>query len=137
MVELFLALLRILFPLDPVARLREVTRFFINRLIEDIATFRVELETSPEARAILEGQIASAEDGLQQLIHERARQIAGLPFVFINRNHEHPPRRGRSMKDVLARLQRLLILQNNLERLGATPRRPHASRARCQSARPR
>ena len=74
MFQLLLTLLRILVPLDPVAQLREVTRFFITSLLED-------LETCPDCSMRLEGQIASAEDGIQQSIHERARQIAGLPFI--------------------------------------------------------
>ena len=38
MFQLLLTLLRILVPLDPVAQLREVTRFFITSLFEDLAT---------------------------------------------------------------------------------------------------
>ena len=65
----------------------------------------------------LEGQIALAEDGIQQATHERARQIAGLPYVFVMRNHERPPRRARPVDQILARLHRMLALHEHIEDL--------------------
>jgi hypothetical protein len=65
----------------------------------------------------LEGQIASAEDGIQQAIHERARQIARLLYVFVMRNHEHSPRRARPVDQILARLYRMLALHERIEDL--------------------
>ncbi len=119
MFQLLLTLLRILFPLDPVAQLREVTRIFITSLLEDLETpDRLQhLETCPDCRMKMEGQIASAEDGIQQAIHERARQIAGLPFIYVHRNQEHPPRRARPLDEVLDRLHRMLALHERIEAL--------------------
>ena len=92
-----IVLLRILFPLDPVAQLREVTRWFISGILDMLADpqWIAEFEEYPDARAMLEGMIASAEEGVKLLIHERACQILGMPYVYTRRPQEHPPRRGR------------------------------------------
>lgn len=121
MYALFFVLLRILFPLDPVARLREVTRDYLGELIgylEDPLGLE-ELQTDPFARASLEAEIAVAEHGVQLLIHERARQIAGQPFVFTSRMQMPALRRARSLREILARLSRLVALFDRLESLAA------------------
>ncbi len=114
-----IVLLRILFPLDPVAQLREVTRYFISGIIDMLANpaWIEEFAIYPDARAMLEGMIASAEEGIKLLIHERACQILGLPYHYTRRPQEHPPRRARAMSDITARLTRVLALQDRLEPL--------------------
>jgi len=89
MAELFLTLVRILFPLDPVARLREVTRHYLRELVDRLEddTCLHELLADHHARALFEAEIAAAEDGIHMLIHERAR------------------------------FQRVVVLHDNLERL--------------------
>ena len=55
MTELFLVLLRILFPLDPVARLREITRDYISAIVtclEDPAR-RETIASTPHLRQLL------------------------------------------------------------------------------------
>ena len=114
-----IVLLRILFPLDPVAQLREVTRWFISGIIDMLADPRwiAEFEEFADARAMLEGMIASAEEGVKLLIHERACQILGMPYWYVARPHEYPPRRARAMSDITARLNRVLALQDRIEDL--------------------
>lgn len=87
MTELFLLLLPIQFPLDLVARMREVTR---NYLSEIISWFEDPLvlagaHQDPALRSGLEAHIAIAERGVHLPIHERARQIFGLRHVFTPR----------------------------------------------------
>ena len=114
-----IVLLRILFPLDPVAQLREVTRYFISGIIDMLADaeWLAEFEDYHDARAMLEGMIASAEEGIKLLIHERACQILGMPYWYVARPREYPPRRGRAMSDITARLTRVHILQDRMEYL--------------------
>jgi hypothetical protein len=51
------------------------------------------------------------------LIHERARQLLGLPFIYTRRNNGYLRARGRPFAEVLARFQRVVALHDNLERL--------------------
>jgi hypothetical protein len=90
-------LLRILFPLDPVAQLGHVTRYFIGTIIDSFndPDWMEHLATIDEARAILEAKTASAEEGLQLLIHERACQLLGHPYWYVRRPLEYPRRRTR------------------------------------------
>ena len=114
-----IVLLRILFPLDPVAQLREATRWFISGILDMLADpeWIEEFKEYSDARAMLEGMIASAEEGVKLLIHERACQILGMPYFYTRRPQEHPPRRARAMSDITARLTRVLALQDRLEPL--------------------
>ncbi|HPI48645.1 MAG TPA: hypothetical protein PLH23_10285, partial [Hyphomonadaceae bacterium] len=72
MTELFLVLLRILFPLDPVARLREITREYLNWLVtclEDPQKLN-DFLTNPETCAGVEAHVIVIEHGVQLLINE-------------------------------------------------------------------
>ena len=84
MTQLLLILLRLLFPRDLVARMRELTRRFVLDLL-DISQDQqklADLKTFPEARLWLASRIAFTEEAVHTLIHERARQILGLPYIF-------------------------------------------------------
>ena len=119
MTELFLVLLRILFPLDPVARLREVTRDYIHWLVaclEDPQKLDDFLNT-PEACAGVEAHVIVIEHGVQLLITERARQIAGLPFIYTERMKPPHLHRAKPPRKILARLSRAAALFHDLERL--------------------
>ncbi|GEM_PF-431995 len=119
MTELFLVLLRILFPLDPVARLREITREYLNWLVtclEDPAKLN-DFLTNPEACAGVEAHVIVIEHGVQLLINERARQIAGLPFIYTERLKLVRLHRAKPPRKILARLNRAAALFDNLERL--------------------
>jgi len=119
MTELFLVLLRILFPLDPVARLREITREYLNWLVtclEDPAELN-DFLTNPEACAGVEAHVIVIEHGVQLLINERARQIAGLPFIYTERLKLVLLHRAKPPRKILARLNRAAALFDNLERL--------------------
>ena len=109
--------MRIFFPLHPVGQLHEVTRWFISGIIDMLADpdWIAEFELYSDARALLEGMIASAEEGVKLLIHERAYQILGMPYFYTRRPQEHSLRRGRAMADIIARLYRVLALQDRLE----------------------
>jgi hypothetical protein len=125
-----IVLLRILFPLDPVAQLGHVTRYFIGTIIDSFndPDWMDQVETLDEARAILEAKIASAEEGLQLLIHERACQLLGHPYWYVRRPLEYPRRRARPMAEILARLARVLALQDRVEELAQR----RAARIRCE-----
>ena len=119
MTELFLVLLRILFPLDPVARLREITREYLNWLVtclEDPQKLN-DFLTNPEACAGVEAHVIVIEHGVQLLINERARQIAGLPFIYTERLKLVRLHRAKPPRKILARLNRAAALFDNLERL--------------------
>ncbi|MDP3493604.1 MAG: hypothetical protein Q8R82_10850, partial [Hyphomonadaceae bacterium] len=119
MVDLLLTLLRILFPLDPVARLREITRDYISQIMGWLDDpFDVEeIAHREDLREILEAHIIAAEHGVQLLITERARQIAGLPFIYTARIAPPYLRRTKSLSRLLKRLTNLARLFHNLERL--------------------
>ena len=119
MVDLLLILMRILFPLDPVARLREVTRDYLGEIgswLENPLCLD-DLRTDPQLCALLEAHIIVAEYGVHLLIHERARQLAGLPFIYTPRLSLPERRRARPLHEVFARLSRLAKLFDNLDRL--------------------
>ncbi len=63
----------------------------------------------------------------QLLIHERACQILGHSYRYTNRPLEYPRRHGRPMPEILARLERVLALQDRVEELAQAPRRTHAA----------
>ena len=119
MYRMLLVLLRILFPLDPVARMIEGTRFYFRNIIaclerpEDVA----ELKAHPLARAELEAWIAAGEHGINLLIHDRARQILGLPYVYTPRIRPPEHTRIRPLGEITARLSRALALFSRIEQL--------------------
>ncbi|MDP3492893.1 MAG: hypothetical protein Q8R82_07250 [Hyphomonadaceae bacterium] len=119
MVDLLLTLLRILFPLDPIARLREITRDYISQIMGWLDDpFDVEeIHHREDLREILEAHIITAEHGVQLLITERARQIAGLPFIYTARIAPPYLRRTKSLSRLLKRLTNLARLFHNLEQL--------------------
>ena len=121
MTELFLVLLRILFPLDPVARLREVTRDYISQIMGwlDDPLDVAEIARRPDWLEILEAHIIVAENGVELLITERARQLAGLPFIYTQRMTPPHLRKVKSLSRLLKRLTHLARLFHNLERLAA------------------
>ena len=119
MTELFLVLLRILFPLDPVARLREVTRDYLCEImgwLDDPADV-AEIAQRPDWLEILEAHIIAAENGVELLITERARQIAGLPFIYTHRMAPPHLRKVKSLSRLLNRITHLARLFHNLEAL--------------------
>ena len=72
MTALFLVLLRILFPLDPVARLREITRDYINAIVsclEDPAR-REAIRNTPHLCAKLDADIAAIVDTYRDIEQE-------------------------------------------------------------------
>ncbi len=119
MVDLLVTLLRILFPLDPVARLREITRDYLQEIMGWLDDpFKVaEIASRPDYCEILEAHIITAEHGVQLLITERARQLAGLPFIYTPRIAPPWLRRTKSLPRLLKRLTYLARLFHNLERL--------------------
>ena len=121
MVSLFLTLLRILFPLDPVARLREVTRDYLSEImgwLDDPLDVQ-EIAQRPDWLEILEAHIIVAENGVELLITERARQIAGLPFIYTPRMAPPYLRKVKSLSRLLKRITQLARLFHNLEHLAA------------------
>ncbi len=119
MIDLLITLLRILFPLDPVARLREITRDYINVIVSCLEdpTRRETIAATPRMCAKLEADIAALEHGIRLLIHERARQIIGLPYTYTPRIPAPEQRRARPLPQIIARLSRMAALFHNLERL--------------------
>ena len=119
MVDLLLTLLRVLFPLDHVARLREITRDYISQIMGwlDDPLDVEEIHHREDLREILEAHIIAAEHGVQLLITERARQIAGLPFIYTARIAPPWLRRTKSLSRLLKRLTNLARLFHNLENL--------------------
>ncbi len=119
MIDLLITLLRILFPLDPIARLREITRNYINAIVtclEDPIR-RETIRNTPHLCAKLETDIAALEHGVHLLIHERARQILGLPYIYTPRIPSPHQRRARPLTQIIARLSRMAALFHNMERL--------------------
>jgi hypothetical protein len=119
MIDLLITLLRILFPLDPVARLREITRDYINAIVSCLEDpiRREAIRNTPHLCAKLDADIAVLEHGIHLLIHERARQILGLPYTYTPRIPSPEPRRARPLTQIIARLGRMATLFHNLERL--------------------
>ncbi|RYY95879.1 MAG: hypothetical protein EON61_22045, partial [Alphaproteobacteria bacterium] len=121
MSKLFIILLRLLFPFDKVGRSREFMRGWLQMVMGwvmdpiNIADF----EDYPEDRAWLEGHIAATEYGMQVLIWERAREMLGLPFIFIPRQHSPKYRRSKDLRRLVRRLTQLARNFHNLDKLAA------------------
>jgi hypothetical protein len=119
MTELFLLLLRILFPLDFVARARELTRDYLAEIIgwlEDPLAL-ADIRHDPCRLARLEAHIIVAEHGVQLLIHDRARQLLGLPFVYIPRLKRPELTRAHTLGHLFKRLHYLIRLFDHADRL--------------------
>jgi hypothetical protein len=131
MIDLLITLLRILFPLDPVARLREITRDYINAIVSCLEDpiRREAIRNTPHLCAKLDADIAALEHGIHLLIHERARQILGLPYIYTPRIASPEPRRARPLTQIIARLGRMAALFHNLERLAQRRADTHEARA--------
>lgn len=119
MTALFLALLPILFPLEVVARMRALTRRFVGELhaISEGPLKLADLRNIPEARAWFERRSVFTGEAVHLLIHARARQILGLPYIYTRRNRDRPPLCARPLPKLLKRLQRLVALHANIDRL--------------------
>ena len=121
MSKLFGILLRLLFPFDKVGRSREFMRGWLQMVMGwvmdpiNIADF----EDYPEDRAWLEGHIAATEYGMQVLVWERAREMLGLPFIFIPRQHSPTFRRSKDLRRLVRRLTQLARNFHNLDKLAA------------------
>ncbi|RYG38129.1 MAG: hypothetical protein EON93_02550 [Burkholderiales bacterium] len=118
---MFILLLRILFPLDLVGRSREFMRGWLQMVmgwvmdptnIADFAEF-------PEDRLWLEGHIAATEHAMQILVWERAREMLGLPFIYIRRQDNPRLRRAKTMAQLFRRLSQLAHNFRNLDTLAA------------------
>ncbi len=118
---MFILLLRILFPLDKVARSREFMRAWLQKIVswvtdpEDIEGFAYWTDD----RAKLEGHICALEYAMQVLIHERAREILGLPFIFFPRQRNPHIRHPKSMHQLFKRLAQSARNFDNLDKLAA------------------
>jgi hypothetical protein len=121
MSKLFIILLRVLFPFDKVGRSREFMRGWLQMVMGwvmdpiNIADF----EDYPEDRAWLEGHIAANEYGMQVLVWERAREMLGLPFIFIPRQHSPKYRRSKDLRRLVRRLTQFARNFHNLDKLVA------------------
>ncbi|MDP3492232.1 MAG: hypothetical protein Q8R82_03895, partial [Hyphomonadaceae bacterium] len=113
---------------------REVTREYLHWLVaclEDPQKLDDFLNT-PEACAGVEAHIMVIEHGVQLLITERARQIAGLPFIYTARLKPPVLHRAKPPRQILARLSRAAALFHDLERL-AQRRAKRMQRERIES----
>jgi len=119
--QMFILLLRILFPLDKVARSREFMRAWLQKIVswvtdpEDIEGFAYWTDD----RAKLEGHICALEYAMQVLIHERAREMLGLPFIFFPRQRNPHIRHPKSMHQLFKRLAQSARNFDNLDKLAA------------------
>ena len=119
--QMFILLLRILFPLDKVARSRELMRAWLQMVMgwvadpEDVEGFAYWADD----RAKLEGHVCALEHAMQVLIHERARDLLGLPFIYFPRQRNPKIRHPNSMSQLFKRLTQLARNFHNLDELAA------------------
>jgi lysozyme len=117
--QMFVLLLRILFPLDKVARSRELMRGWLQMVMgwvadpEDVEGFAYWTDD----RAKLEGHVCALEYAMQGLIHERARDLLGLPFIYFPRQRNPIIRHPKSMSQLFKRLTQLARDFHNLDTL--------------------
>jgi len=107
--QMLLILLRILFPLDPVARTRELMRNWLGMVMSWVADPE-ELEAYAywsEDRAKLESCICFLEYAMQVLLHDRSQQILGLRYVHIPLQDKPHIRHPKSLNQLLKRLAQL------------------------------
>ncbi len=119
--QMFLILLRILFPLDPVARFRELMRSWLGLVMswvadpEELASYAY----WPKDRAKLESCICFLEYAMQVLIHDRTRQMLGQRYVYMPLQDKPHIRHPKSLDQLLKRLAQLARDFHNLDALAA------------------
>ena len=119
--QMLLILLRILFPLDPVARYRELMRNWLGMVMSWVADPE-ELEAYAywtEDRAKLESCICFLEYAMQVLIHDRTRQMLGLRYVYSPLQDKPHIRHPKSLNQLLKRLAQLARDFHNLDVLAS------------------
>jgi hypothetical protein len=119
--QMLLILLRILFPLDPVARTRELMRNWLGMVMSWVADPE-ELEAYAywsEDRARLESCICFLEYAMQVLLHDRASQMLGQRYVHIPLQDKPHIRHPKSLNQLLKRLGQLARNFHNLDALAA------------------
>ncbi len=128
--QMFLILLRILFPLDPVARAQELMRSWLRQVM-DAVTDPEEIESFaywPEDRLMLERAICVLEYAMRMLIHARARQMLGLRYVYVPLQPAPDIRKAKSLGQLLKRITQLARDFHNLDKLAAR----RAKRMKCE-----
>jgi hypothetical protein len=119
--QMLLILLRILFPLDPVARTRELMRNWLGMVMSWVADPE-ELEAYAywsEDRAKLESCICFLEYAMQVLIHDRACQMLGQRYVHVPLQDKPHIRHPKSLNQLLKRLAQLARDFHNLDVLAS------------------
>ena len=119
--QMLLILLRILFPLDPVARYRELMRNWLGMVMSWVADPE-ELEAYAywtEDRAKLESCICFLEYAMQVLIHDRTRQMLGLRYVYSPLQDKPHIRHPKSLDQLLKRLAQLARDFHHLDAIAA------------------
>jgi hypothetical protein len=119
--QMLLILLRILFPLDPVARTRELMRSWLGMVMSWVADPE-ELEAYAywtEDRARLESCICFLEYAMQVLIHDRSQQMLGQRYVHVPLQDKPHIRHPKSLNQLLKRLAQLARDFHNLDTLAA------------------
>jgi hypothetical protein len=119
--QMLLILLRILFPLDPVVRSRELMRNWLDMVMSWVADPE-ELEAYAywsEDRAKLESCICFLEYAMQVLLHDRARQMLGQRYVHVPLQDKPHIRHPKSLNQLLKRLAQLARDFHNLDALAA------------------
>jgi len=112
------ALLRYLFPRDPVRQAAEGVRHCIAMLVHQLGTQEAldALATDTAARAYIEAIINDYEASVRLAIALRACQIAGIRFHCTARPF-HQPSRPNSVEQLIRRIEALVALCNDIERL--------------------
>ena len=119
--QMFLILLRILFPLDPVARYRELMRSWLGMVMsgvddpEELASYAY----WSEDRAKLESCICFLEYAMQVLIHDRTRQLLGQRYVYMPLQDKPHIRHPKSLDQLLKRLGQIARDFHALDALAA------------------
>jgi hypothetical protein len=119
--QMLLILLRILFPLDPVARSRELMRNWLGMVMSWVADPE-ELEAYAywsEDRAKLESCICFLEYAMQVLIHDSACQMLGQRYVHVPLQDKPHIRHPKSLNQLLKRLAQLARDFHNLDMLAS------------------
>jgi hypothetical protein len=124
--SLILIILRFFFPHDPVRRMIEHTRFWIDGLIdtlscEDNIARLADDPHDPEGFLLLERWIDDIEAITDWAIHLRARQMLGLVFYGWPPPAPSPQQncRARSVEELLWRFERAVHRFAQIERLAA------------------
>ena len=119
--QLFILLLRIMFPFDKFGRSRELMRGWLQMVMgwvadpEDVEDFA----DWADGRAKLEGHICALENAMQILVWERAREMLGLPFIYVRRQSNPKLRVAKDMRQLFRRLTQVARNFHNLDKLAA------------------